>query len=49
MKTISLFSGCWGLDLGFERAGFDISIASENDKAIWETFKINHTLSVAYG
>lgn len=42
MKVISLFSGCGGLDLGFERAGFEISVANELDKTIWETFKINH-------
>ena len=42
MKVISLFSGCGGLDLGFERAGFEIPIANEFDKTIWETFKINH-------
>lgn len=42
MKIISLFSGCGGLDLGFERAGFDIPVANEYDKTIWETFKINH-------
>lgn len=42
MKIISLFSGCGGLDLGFERAGFDIPIANEYDKTIWETFKVNH-------
>lgn len=42
MKIISLFSGCGGLDLGFERAGFEIPVANEYDKTIWETFKINH-------
>lgn len=37
-----MFSGCGGLDLGFERAGFNIPVANEFDKAIWETFKTNH-------
>lgn len=42
MNVLSLFSGCGGLDLGFERAGFNIPVANEFDKTIWETFKINH-------
>ena len=42
MKLISLFSGCGGLDLGFEKAGFEIVVANELDKNICETFKINH-------
>ena len=42
MQVISLFSGCGGLDLGFERAGFEIPVANEFDKTIWETFKVNH-------
>lgn len=42
MKVLSLFSGCGGLDLGFERAGFDIPFANEYDKTIYRTFKINH-------
>ncbi len=43
MNVISLFSGCGGLDLGFERAGFNIPVANEFDKTIWDTFKANHT------
>ena len=42
MKVISLFSGCGGLDLGFEKAGFEIPVANEYDKTIWETFEANH-------
>lgn len=42
MKVISLFSGCGGLDLGFEKAGFEIPVANELDKTIWATFKANH-------
>lgn len=43
MKVISLFSGCGGLDLGFEKAGFEIPIANEYDPTIWETFIENHS------
>ena len=42
LRVISLFSGCGGLDLGFEKAGFDIPIANEFDNTIYETFKLNH-------
>ena len=42
MRLISLFSGCGGLDLGFERAGFEIPVANEFDPSIWETFRRNH-------
>ena len=48
MRVISLFSGCGGLDLGFERAGFEIPVANEFDPAIWETFKINHPKTKLY-
>lgn len=40
-SIISLFSGAGGLDLGFEKAGFDIIWANEYDKSIWDTFKLN--------
>ena len=42
MNVISLFSGCGGLDLGFEKAGFNVPVANEFDKTIYETFKVNH-------
>jgi len=42
MNVLSLFSGCGGLDLGFERAGFNIPVANEFDSTIYETFKVNH-------
>lgn len=42
MKVISLFCGCGGLDLGFEKAGFEVPVANEYDKTIWATFKENH-------
>ncbi len=42
MNIISLFSGCGGLDAGFEKCGFNIIWANEFDKDIWETYRINH-------
>ena len=40
-KTISLFSGIGGFDLGFEYAGFDIIWANEIDKYSVQTFQKN--------
>lgn len=42
MKVVSLFSGAGGLDLGFEKAGFEIVFANEFDKTIWATYEKNH-------
>ncbi len=33
-RVVSLFSGAGGLDLGFEKAGFDIVWANEFNKKI---------------
>lgn len=42
MKIVSFFSGCGGLDLGFEQAGFDVIWANDNDKAVHATYMLNH-------
>ena len=42
MKVVSFFSGCGGLDLGFEQAGFDVVWANDNDPAVSETYQLNH-------
>ena len=43
IKTVSLFAGCGGLDLGFEKEGFDIIWANDNNKNIKETYERNHS------
>lgn len=49
MQIISLFSGAGGLDLGFEKAGFEIVAANEFDKTIWATYQKNHTAPLIKG
>ncbi len=46
MKIVSFFAGAGGLDLGFEKAGFDMVWANEYDKEIWETYEKNHKNTV---
>jgi len=41
LKIVSLFTGCGGLDLGFEKAGFKVAWANEFDRTIWDTFTHN--------
>ena len=42
MKVVSFFAGAGGLDLGFEKAGFNVCWANEYDRDIWTTFEKNH-------
>lgn len=42
MKVVSLFAGCGGLDLGFEKAGFGVVWANEYDSSIHTTYRLNH-------
>lgn len=49
MRVISLFSGAGGLDLGFEKAGFEIAMANEYDKSIWATYEKNHKAPLIKG
>jgi DNA (cytosine-5)-methyltransferase 1 len=42
MNVVSFFAGAGGLDLGFQKAGFNVTWANEYDKEIWETFEKNH-------
>ena len=46
MKVVSLFSGCGGLDLGFEKAGFEVVWANEYDKTIHATYILNHPRTI---
>src|SRR5450756_2553322 len=46
MKIVSLFSGCGGLDLGFVNAGFEVSSANDNDRAVWATYERNHNVRI---
>lgn len=41
MKAISLFSGAGGLDVGFEKAGFNVVFANEIDHDAAETWRVN--------
>lgn len=41
LKIISLFSGAGGLDIGFDRAGFETAVAVELDPSCCETLHVN--------
>ncbi len=42
MKTVSLFTGCGGLDLGFRSSGFNIILVNDSWNKAIETYQANH-------
>lgn len=41
-NLLSLFAGAGGMDLGFEKAGFNVAVANEFDPEICPTYRLNH-------
>jgi DNA (cytosine-5)-methyltransferase 1 len=49
LKALSFFSGALGLDLGLEKAGIDVLLTSEIDKACRETITLNRPETALIG
>ncbi len=49
LKTVSLFSGAGGMDLGFLNAGFDIVWANDFDKYAVESYRANISNHIVHG
>mgnify|MGYP001173186161 CR=1 FL=1 len=48
MKTLSLFTGAGGLDIGLERAGAKIIVANEMDATACKTYQANHPFTTVF-
>ena len=48
MKVGSLFCGIGGIDVAFEREGFEITWANDNDKAVCKTYRHNFPTTPLY-
>ena len=48
LQVVSLFSGCGGLDFGFEAAGYGIRFANDYDKYSCETLRLNQVDNVVH-
>lgn len=48
MNVADLFAGVGGLSLGFQQAGFNISLAIEYDNSIADSYQRNHPLTKVY-
>ena len=49
MRSISLFSGAGGMDVGFAKAGFEPVWANDIDKVACETYRLNHGDVIRHG
>lgn len=48
-QIVSLFSGCGGLDLGFEKAGYEVVFANDYADHVEETYNENHDTDIHIG
>lgn len=48
-QAISLFTGAGGMDIGFNRAGFDVVWANEINSDFCETYRQNHSAQIVEG
>ncbi len=49
LQVVSLFSGCGGLDYGFEAAGYSVRFANDFDKFSCQTLQLNRRENVFHG
>lgn len=49
LTGVSLFSGCGGMDLGFEASGIDILAAVEHEEWACDTLRANFDIDVVFG
>lgn len=45
-RIVSLFSGCGGLDLGFENTGYDVVFANDKEEHVEQTYNENHDSTI---
>ena len=48
-KVVSLFSGCGGMDLGFQQAGYELIWANDYDKSACDTYANNLGAHIIHG
>ena len=46
MNVVSFFAGCGGLDLGFEKAGYNVVWANEFEPSVHATYEKNHPSTI---